>query len=80
MGVVQTCCDFLGEQLCPENCIGIFQAYHGTAVLDGSIYCVGGFNRVERFNSVRRFDVNMGTWHEGPPIPHRVKYRLFIAT
>ncbi|KAM6903833.1 kelch-like protein 10 [Lycodopsis pacificus] len=25
MGVVQTCCDFLGEQLCPENCIGIFQ-------------------------------------------------------
>ena len=23
--IVQTCCDFLGEQLCPENCIGIWQ-------------------------------------------------------
>lgn len=25
MDVVQICSDFLGEQLCPENCIGIWQ-------------------------------------------------------
>ena len=25
MDIVQTCCDFLGKQLSPENCIGIFQ-------------------------------------------------------
>ncbi|XP_042372068.1 kelch-like protein 10, partial [Plectropomus leopardus] len=25
MHIVQICCNFLGERLCPENCIGIFQ-------------------------------------------------------
>ncbi|XP_030597413.1 kelch-like protein 10 [Archocentrus centrarchus] len=25
MGVIKICCDFLGEQLCPENCVGIWQ-------------------------------------------------------
>ncbi|XP_071394945.1 kelch-like protein 10 [Centroberyx affinis] len=25
MGVVRTCCQFLGEQLCPQNCIGIWK-------------------------------------------------------
>lgn len=25
MDIVQIACDFLGEQLCPKNCIGIFQ-------------------------------------------------------
>ncbi|KAG8009297.1 Kelch-like protein 10 [Nibea albiflora] len=25
MDIVQICCDFLGEKLCPENCIGIWQ-------------------------------------------------------
>lgn len=25
MEIVQTCCNFLGERLCPKNCIGIWQ-------------------------------------------------------
>uniref|UniRef100_A0AAZ1XVV0 BACK domain-containing protein n=1 Tax=Oreochromis aureus TaxID=47969 RepID=A0AAZ1XVV0_OREAU len=25
MDIVKLCCDFLGEQLCPENCVGIWQ-------------------------------------------------------
>ena len=25
MKIVQACCDFLGERLCPENCIGIWK-------------------------------------------------------
>ncbi|XP_068576783.1 kelch-like protein 10 [Cebidichthys violaceus] len=50
------------------------RAYHGTAVLNGSVYCVGGFNRLEHFNSVRRFDVSMGTWHEAAPMYHRRCY------
>ncbi|XP_030596259.1 kelch-like protein 10 [Archocentrus centrarchus] len=25
MGLVKICCDFLGEQLCPENCVGMWQ-------------------------------------------------------
>ncbi|XP_059206236.1 kelch-like protein 10 isoform X2 [Centropristis striata] len=40
------------------------RAYHGTAFLNGYVYCVGGFDRVEHFNSVRRFDLSAHTWHE----------------
>ncbi|XP_075961087.1 kelch-like protein 10 [Anarhichas minor] len=50
------------------------RAYHGTAVLNGSIYCVGGFNRVEHFNSVRRFDVSTRTWHGAASMEHRRCY------
>lgn len=25
MGIVEMCCEFLGEELCPENCIGFWQ-------------------------------------------------------
>lgn len=40
------------------------RAYHGAAFLNGYIYCVGGFDRVEHFNTVRRFDLSAHTWHE----------------
>ncbi|KAM7384375.1 hypothetical protein PAMA_011636 [Pampus argenteus] len=43
-------------------------AYHGAVVLNGSVYCVGGFDRVEHFNSVRRFDLITHTWHEVAPM------------
>ncbi|XP_074487542.1 kelch-like protein 10 [Sebastes fasciatus] len=39
------------------------RAYHGLVFLDGSVYCVGGFDRVE-LNSVHRFDLGTHTWHE----------------
>ncbi|XP_072226174.1 kelch-like protein 10 [Leuresthes tenuis] len=44
------------------------RAYHGAAFLDGYVYCVGGFDRVEHFNSVRRFDPLTHTWHEVAPM------------
>uniref|UniRef100_A0A3Q3NHF2 Kelch like family member 10 n=1 Tax=Labrus bergylta TaxID=56723 RepID=A0A3Q3NHF2_9LABR len=44
------------------------RAYHGTAFLDGYVYCVGGFDRVEHFNSVRRLDLSTNTWHEAAPM------------
>ncbi|KAM6919420.1 kelch-like protein 10 [Lycodopsis pacificus] len=51
------------------------RAYHSTAVLNGSIYCVGGrCNRFENFNSVSRFDVSTRTWHEAAPMYHRRCY------
>ncbi|XP_075960673.1 kelch-like protein 10 [Anarhichas minor] len=50
------------------------RAYHGTAVLNGSIYCVGGFNMFDRLNSVRRFDVSTRTWHDAAPMHHRRCY------
>uniref|UniRef100_A0A8C9WW43 Kelch like family member 10 n=1 Tax=Sander lucioperca TaxID=283035 RepID=A0A8C9WW43_SANLU len=40
------------------------RAYLGTAFLNGNVYCIGGFDRVEHFNSVRRFDLSTHVWHE----------------
>uniref|UniRef100_A0AAV2J979 BACK domain-containing protein n=1 Tax=Knipowitschia caucasica TaxID=637954 RepID=A0AAV2J979_KNICA len=39
------------------------RAYHGAVFLDGLVYCVGGFNRLEQFK-----------WHELPPMYHRRSY------
>ncbi|XP_010785452.1 kelch-like protein 10 [Notothenia coriiceps] len=50
------------------------RAYHGTAFLNGDIYCVGGFDRVEHFNSVRRYDPNTHTWHEVASMYYRRCY------
>ncbi|XP_034403148.1 kelch-like protein 10 [Cyclopterus lumpus] len=50
------------------------RAYHGTAILNGSLYCIGGFDRVEHFNSVRRFDLSMRVWQEAASMCHRRCY------
>ncbi|KAM8840470.1 kelch-like protein 10 [Spinachia spinachia] len=50
------------------------RAYHGTAFLNGSAYCVGGFDRAEQFNSVRRFDLTTHTWHEAASMYYRRCY------
>lgn len=50
------------------------RAYHGTAFLNGYVYCVGGFDRVEHFNSMRRFDLSTHTWHEAAPMYYRRCY------
>ncbi|XP_034748721.1 kelch-like protein 10 [Etheostoma cragini] len=50
------------------------RAYHGTAFLNGNVYCVGGFDRVEHFNSVRRFDLSTQFWHEVASMYYRRCY------
>uniref|UniRef100_A0A8C4E4J5 BTB domain-containing protein n=2 Tax=Dicentrarchus labrax TaxID=13489 RepID=A0A8C4E4J5_DICLA len=50
------------------------RAYHGTAFLNGYVYCVGGFDRVEHFNSVRKFDPSTYTWHDVAPMHCRRCY------
>uniref|UniRef100_A0A8C1LNG9 Kelch-like protein 10 n=1 Tax=Cyprinus carpio TaxID=7962 RepID=A0A8C1LNG9_CYPCA len=40
------------------------RAYHGTAVLDEFVYCVGGYDSVEYFNSVRKLNLITQTWNE----------------
>uniref|UniRef100_A0A3B4AL41 BACK domain-containing protein n=1 Tax=Periophthalmus magnuspinnatus TaxID=409849 RepID=A0A3B4AL41_9GOBI len=47
------------------------RAYHGSVFL---VYCVGGFDGTEHFNSVRRLDLATRTWHEMPPMYHRRCY------
>lgn len=39
-------------------------AYHGTAVLEEFIYCIGGYDSVEYFNNVRKLNLITQTWHE----------------
>ncbi|KAG7240961.1 hypothetical protein INR49_026139 [Caranx melampygus] len=50
------------------------RAYHGTAFLGGYVYCVGGFDRVEHFNSMRRFDLTTNSWQEVAPMYYRRCY------
>uniref|UniRef100_A0A8C3G515 Kelch like family member 10 n=1 Tax=Cyclopterus lumpus TaxID=8103 RepID=A0A8C3G515_CYCLU len=50
------------------------RAYHGTAILNGSLYCIGGFDRAEHFNSMRRFDLSTCVWHEAASMCHRRCY------
>ncbi|XP_051812205.1 kelch-like protein 10 [Acanthochromis polyacanthus] len=50
------------------------RAYHGAAFLNGYVYCVGGFDRVEYFNSVRRLNLKTRTWQEVGPMHCRRCY------
>ncbi|XP_030646339.1 kelch-like protein 10 [Chanos chanos] len=50
------------------------RAYHGAAYLGGFVYCVGGFDGVEYFNSVRKFNPVTQTWHEVAPMHSRRCY------
>jgi kelch-like protein 10 len=50
------------------------RAYHGTAVLGKKIYCIGGFNGVDYFNTCTRFDAEKKTWKEIAPMHTRRCY------
>ncbi|XP_066576549.1 kelch-like protein 10 [Amia ocellicauda] len=50
------------------------RAYHGAAYLNGWVYCVGGFDGMNHFNSVRKFDPVAHTWHEVAPMHSRRCY------
>uniref|UniRef100_A0A3P8ST07 Kelch like family member 10 n=1 Tax=Amphiprion percula TaxID=161767 RepID=A0A3P8ST07_AMPPE len=50
------------------------RAYHGTVFLNGYIYCIGGRDRTEKFNSVCRFDLRAHTWQEVAPMYFRRCY------
>ncbi|KAM6295616.1 kelch-like protein 10 [Aegotheles albertisi] len=43
-------------------------AYHGTAYLKGFIYVIGGFDSVDYFNSVKRFDLLQKMWQQVAPM------------
>ncbi|KAM9324434.1 kelch-like protein 10 [Gastrophryne carolinensis] len=44
------------------------RAYHGAAYLNGFIYLIGGFNGLDYFNSVRKFDPVTKRWNEAGPM------------
>ncbi|XP_060914277.1 kelch-like protein 10 [Labrus mixtus] len=44
------------------------RAYHGAVFLNGSLYCVGGFDGVVHFSTMTRFDLITRTWQEVAPM------------
>nr|XP_057937268.1 kelch-like protein 10 isoform X2 [Doryrhamphus excisus] len=50
------------------------RAYCGAAFLNDSIYCLGGFDGAEHYNTVSRFDLNTGIWQEVAPMHYRRCY------
>uniref|UniRef100_A0A3Q3XA61 BTB domain-containing protein n=1 Tax=Mola mola TaxID=94237 RepID=A0A3Q3XA61_MOLML len=50
------------------------RAHHGVVFLNGCVYCLGGTNHVENFNSVHRFNPSTRTWHEAAPMYFRRCY------
>ncbi|XP_072212513.1 kelch-like protein 10 [Excalfactoria chinensis] len=50
------------------------RAYHGTAFLKGFVYVIGGFDSVDYFNSVKKFDPVRKTWHQVAPMHSRRCY------
>lgn len=50
------------------------RSYHGTAVLGTKVYCIGGFNGTDYFNTCTRFDAVKRTWKEIAPMHSRRCY------
>lgn len=40
------------------------RGYHGTAVIGHTLYCIGGLDGAEYFNTCRKFDAVLKTWEE----------------
>ncbi|XP_077307114.1 kelch-like protein 10 [Lithobates pipiens] len=53
------------------------RAYHGTAYLNGFMFVVGGFNGMDFFNSVRRFDPVKKIWQQVAPMNDK---RCYVST
>jgi len=50
------------------------RANHGSAVLNGSLYCIGGIYQTEPLNSVRRLDLSTRLWHEAASMCERRRF------
>lgn len=44
------------------------RAYHGVVFLNKSLYCVGGYDSIQQFSTVHKFDLTTHTWHEVSPM------------
>lgn len=50
------------------------RSYHGTAVIGERIYCIGGFDGMEYFNTCRMFSAVSKQWREIAPMHYRRCY------
>ncbi|XP_071395885.1 kelch-like protein 10 [Centroberyx affinis] len=56
------------------NDAGSARAYHGVAVLNSVVYCIGGFDTFACFNSVCKFNPVTRTWQQVEPMNSRRCY------
>uniref|UniRef100_A0A667Z8R5 Kelch like family member 10 n=1 Tax=Myripristis murdjan TaxID=586833 RepID=A0A667Z8R5_9TELE len=54
------------------------RAYHGAAVLNGMVYCIGGFDGSEYFSKVRKFDLGTCIYHDVAPM-HSARCYVSVA-
>lgn len=59
-----------------DDMADVTRAYHGMAVLNDSIYILGGFDGLMYFNSMRRFNPALKKWFEAAPMYHQ---RCYVA-
>ncbi|XP_062552489.1 kelch-like protein 10 [Armigeres subalbatus] len=50
------------------------RAYYGAAVVNNTVYCIGGYDGVEHFNTCRKFDAVAKVWSDIAPMHHRRCY------
>ncbi|XP_077580474.1 kelch-like protein 10 [Stigmatopora nigra] len=62
------CWDYLFENMDQPR------AYCGATFLNDAIYCLGGFDGTEHYNTVSRFDLRTRTWQEVAPMHSRRCY------
>ncbi|CRL02759.1 CLUMA_CG015753, isoform A, partial [Clunio marinus] len=55
------------------------RSYHGTAVIGTKLYCCGGFNGHDYFNTCTRFDAVKKTWREIAPMHNRRCYVSVVS-
>lgn len=63
----------------PEEDTAGPRSYHGTAVIGEKIYCIGGFDGMEYFNTCRMFNAITKEWREIAPMHYRRCY-VSVAT
>ncbi|XP_055587323.1 kelch-like protein 10 isoform X2 [Uranotaenia lowii] len=56
------------------NCRTEHRAYYGCAVIGSNVYCIGGYDGVEHFNTCRKFDAISMMWTEIAPMHSRRCY------
>ncbi|XP_053094715.1 kelch-like protein 10 [Pangasianodon hypophthalmus] len=72
--IVETYDSRMDSWMCISSAEQRARAYHGTVLLDDFVYIIGGFDSMEYFNTVCKFNPLDGTWNEVAPMHSRRCY------
>ncbi|XP_067338561.1 kelch-like protein 10 [Channa argus] len=66
--------------VCANTWIGMLKVemrprgFYGAVCLNEHVYCVGGYDVGEHFNTLHRFDLSTSTWHKAAPMHYHRSY------